>query len=65
LRLKLDSKGAVKIIPMMKRTVIDHTMKWQPVGAGRGLCVGLSVTGLFEGELGQISAAGDSRYIRQ
>jgi hypothetical protein len=65
LRLKLERKEPSNIFPMMKTTAIDHNMKWQPAAAAYGLGIRLSVTGLFEGELGQNSVAGDSRFIRQ
>jgi hypothetical protein len=52
---------------MLTRTNKEHTTKWQPSAAMRGVCLkvglGLSATNIFSGRLGQATSI-DSRYLR-
>ena len=52
---------------MMTRTNTEHTTKWQPSAAMRGVCLkvglGLSAANIFSGGLGQATSI-DCRYLR-
>jgi len=52
-------------LPMIRMKLTDYNLKYQPAGVVRGVGLGWSITGLFNGESDQDKGTGASRNIRQ
>ena len=52
-------------LPMNSMKLTDNNLKYQPAGVVRGVGLGWSITGLFNGESDQDTGTGASRNIRQ
>ena len=52
-------------LPMISMKLREHNLKYDPAGVVRGVGLGWSITGLFNGESDQVTGTGASRNIRQ